>query len=154
MNLQTLIETRRQGQSYRQLARNGGLNPNGINTLVNKPLTAYPTPATIRGLSQAINTPIKTIIEAISETLGLTDTDTEEQSQAEYWQHHAQYWKSTANHWKAEAQRLQHHFNQLQPISRERPWLNVGTKAQAHHMNAQDGEQPNPLRGSNEKGHQ
>lgn len=140
MNLQTLIETRRQGHSYRQLANNSGLNASRINSLVTKPLTAYPTPATIRGLAQAIDTPIKTIIEAISETLGLTDTNTEEQTQAEYWQHHAQHWKSTANHWKAEAQRLQHHFNQLQPISRERPWLNVGSGHQTNHMQTMDGE--------------
>lgn len=159
MDLQTLIASHKNGQSYQELAdrTNGIITRASFQAIATRTVKAFPSPDTIRGLAAALNVPESSIIRATAESLGLGKDDPrgprtpqgiadleEQHSRLLVKLHHAEeeryYWQNHAHTYKHQARKLSKFFQRLNPITRERPYMLAGTGHQAHHMQALAGE--------------
>lgn len=73
MNLQDLIAERKAGRSYEQISAASGGTPTAgrLQQLATSPLRSFPDPDTIRALSTSLRVPVRVVVAASAESLGL-----------------------------------------------------------------------------------
>lgn len=157
MDLQTLIASHKNGQSYQELAdrTNGTVTQPSFQAIATRTATGFPKPETIRGLALALNVPESSIIRAAAESLGLGKDDPRgprtPQGIADLEEQHSRllvklhrteeeryYWQNHAHTYKHQARKLSKFFQRLNPITRERPYMLTGTGHQYDYMNANE----------------